>query len=156
MANPNKWREFWLWTNVQGTTIASEYEPAGQDTIHVIEALPALAEIDRLKRKVSLIHNTDMRNREIHAQALSEIEQLKAEKIEVARSAAVLIDDVKAKLAEARKIIEFYGDLQNWSGGRHLTKISDKDWDVRSNYNSDEEYIGGKRAREYLKANGEG
>ncbi len=155
MTNPNKWREWtlesdqsragWSWFVTHGHT-----EPyATMVKIHVIEAAPAIAEIDRLKRKVSLIHSTDMRNRGIHAQALAEIERLKAENESLyaansewskvdCRTFGNLINEnqnLTNQLAEARKIIE---------------SIS------RNKYCHDDDCYAETEATAYLKANGEG
>ena len=101
MTNPNKWRE---WNVPLVTLIVNDEAPHGHKKIHVIEAAPALQEIERLRTVIS--HLPKVPTEPYEKQLAKRIVELETEKIEVARSAVVLIDEVKAQLAEAKAVIE--------------------------------------------------
>ncbi len=133
MTNPNKW----LWfANDQVHHYQSDVEPKLYPDAYTkfIEAAPALAEIERLKAE-------------------------NEKNVDLVRYSKTMIDahishstNLTNQLAEVREVIAFYGDEKNWEYWHNHDVGAHKEW----NTFRPEVDCGGKRARAYLKANGEG
>lgn len=64
------------------------------------------------------------------------------------------IEELKKQLAEAREVIEFYGDVKMWCQDRAFIHSSIVDLDLSEYpnlYKAFQYMVGGKRAREWLK-----